>query len=178
MSQANDLLFRLEEALTKKLDFAPGKVKLSGGGLKQLKKSNILSPTTLKLDSETTATPEKGQKTDTGENGLALVAGMGEINGFPIIFVEVKKEKPFASLIIDRSAINKVAISIAQMARGAATMAEKSNHDYVALIVTGMFFPGKEVRRFRACIYKVASLVGGSLTEKMEAGDGQIYVIS
>jgi hypothetical protein len=179
MSRADDLLFRIEEASIRKLNLSPGKVKLSGGSIKQLRKSDTVgSPLLKKGVGEQPTSNAVADAQQNAENGLSIDSGYGVVYGASVLFVEVRKTKPFAPLVIDKKFINEIASIMGRAAIDAANSADKKGVVYEALVVAGYFSPGKEAKRFRKCVAKTASLVGGRIVDNLETGEGQLYVIA
>ena len=170
MTKANNLLFRLEEASVKKLDLSPIDVKLSGDG--QLRKMSMTQSQEVKKGITDRLSAEKP-----GQNSLSLVSGTGEIQGHPVLIVEVRKEKPFQDLIIAKRAIRLVGMTMAQMAIKASETADKNKQRYEALVVAGYFQSGVETKRFRACVEYTTRLVGGKIQQKIEGSGQQLYLI-
>jgi len=170
MTRASELLFRIEEASTKKLNLSPINVKLSGED--QLRKKNITQSQELKKNVSDKLSTEKP-----GGNDLDLVAGTGEVRGYPVLIVEVKKSKPYQELVIAKQAISLVGNTIAQMAIKAADAADRYKQKYEALVVAGYFQSGVETKRFRLCVEHATRLVGGKIREKLEGGNQQLYLI-
>lgn len=171
MTKANELLFRIEEASVKKLDLSPIDVKLSGGS-GQLQKRETTQSQEVKKGVE-----DALQSEQPGGNDLNIAAGSGTIQGHPVLFVEVKKSKPFQDLVIARRAIQMVGLAMAQTASKAAEIAEKKNMKFQAVVIAGYFKSGVETRRFRACAEYCARLIGGRIVDRAETGNEQLYLV-
>lgn len=173
MSQAGNLLLRLSEATTTKLQFHAPSKNISLVDTSNLKKQNTVGQKSFNIVSE----QPSGEQTQTKENALHLTAGLGMFNEVKVIFIEAEKTKPFDSFIIARKSVDVVSVNMAELAVAAADKAKEANFVFSVLLITGNFSSGKETRRFRQCVSNTAKLVGGRVLQSSEHANEQLYVI-
>ena len=165
MSRADVLLFRLSEVAGGKIKFGSAEGLKPGPATSLRKQSSV--PSMVKK--------EVGETTE--DNSLAISGGIGEFNGHPVIFLQVTKNKPYQPMVIARRAIETIASTFLQMALSASVMAQKKNIEIAGIVVLGNFSSGKETRRYRACVRRFATMVGGMLMAKQESDGQQMYII-